>query len=116
METEPCSADCFLLQVGHCRLCAAQTEQRCGSPTRDSVVQKGAKEFVDQNMLRSQRSRRRRKQQQQQQQRSSSSNCPGPSEPAEEAKQGESDHETTSSSGEGLAWCLLNLPCVVGLS
>ncbi|XP_075894902.1 histone-lysine N-methyltransferase EZH1 isoform X4 [Nelusetta ayraudi] len=77
IETEPCGADCFLLQ-------------------------KGAKEFVDQNMLRSQRSRRRRKQQQQQ--RSSSSNCPGPSESAEEAKQGESDHETTSSS-EGNSRC-----------
>lgn len=60
-------------------------------------LKKGAKEFVDQNMLRSQRSRRRRKQQ-----RSASSNCPGPSESAEEGKQGESDHETTSSSGERL--------------
>lgn len=87
------------------RLFAPQTELRPHSPC-DSVVQKGAKEFVDQNMLRSQRSRRRRKQQQQQQQRSSSSNCAGPSESAEEAKQGESDHETTSSSGDALAYWL----------
>ncbi|XP_041863038.1 histone-lysine N-methyltransferase EZH1 isoform X1 [Melanotaenia boesemani] len=69
METEPCGVDCFLLQ-------------------------KGAKEFVDQNMLRSQRSRRRRRQQQ----RPTSSSCPGPSRSAEEGKEGDSDHETTSSS------------------
>uniref|UniRef100_A0A8C4HNU8 [histone H3]-lysine(27) N-trimethyltransferase n=1 Tax=Dicentrarchus labrax TaxID=13489 RepID=A0A8C4HNU8_DICLA len=68
METEPCGVDCFLLQ-------------------------KGAKEFVDQNMLRSKRSRRRRRQQ-----RPTSSSCPGPSGSAEESKQGDSDHETTSSS------------------
>uniref|UniRef100_A0A3Q3IP23 [histone H3]-lysine(27) N-trimethyltransferase n=1 Tax=Monopterus albus TaxID=43700 RepID=A0A3Q3IP23_MONAL len=68
IETEPCGIDCFLLQ-------------------------KGAKEFVDQNMLRSQRSRRRRKQQ-----RPTSSSCPGPSGSAEEGKEGDSDHETTSSS------------------
>ncbi|XP_041812845.1 histone-lysine N-methyltransferase EZH1 isoform X5 [Chelmon rostratus] len=72
METEPCGVDCFLLQ-------------------------KGAKEFVDQYMLRSQRSRRRRRQQ-----RPTSSSCPGPSGSAEEDKQGESDHETTSSSGGSL--------------
>uniref|UniRef100_A0A8D3CRW2 [histone H3]-lysine(27) N-trimethyltransferase n=1 Tax=Scophthalmus maximus TaxID=52904 RepID=A0A8D3CRW2_SCOMX len=68
METEPCGVDCFLLQ-------------------------KGAKEFVDQNMLRSQRSRRRRRQQ-----RPTSSSCPGPSGPAEDGKDEDSDHETTSSS------------------
>ncbi|XP_061567758.1 histone-lysine N-methyltransferase EZH1 isoform X2 [Cololabis saira] len=70
METEPCGVDCFLLE-------------------------KGAKEFVDQNMLRSQKSRRRRRQQ-----RHISSSCPGPSGSAEEAKEGDSDHETTSSSEE----------------
>ncbi|XP_016896090.1 histone-lysine N-methyltransferase EZH1 isoform X2 [Cynoglossus semilaevis] len=74
VETEPCSADCFLLQ-------------------------KGAKEFVDQNMLRSQRSRRRRRPQ-----RTTSSSCPGPSGCAEEVKEGDSDHETTSSS-EGNSRC-----------
>ncbi|GAA6218023.1 histone-lysine N-methyltransferase EZH1 [Lates japonicus] len=74
METEPCGVDCFLLQ-------------------------KGAKEFVDQNMLRSQRSRRRRRQQ-----RPTSSSCPGPSGTAEEGKEGDSDHETTSSS-EGNSRC-----------
>nr|XP_046270998.1 histone-lysine N-methyltransferase EZH1 isoform X1 [Scatophagus argus] len=74
METEPCGEDCFLLQ-------------------------KGAKEFVDQNMLRSQRTRRRRRQQ-----RPTSSSCPGPSESAEDGKQGDSDHETTSSS-EGNSRC-----------
>ncbi|KAK1878245.1 Histone-lysine N-methyltransferase EZH1 [Dissostichus eleginoides] len=68
IETEPCGEDCFLLQ-------------------------KGAKEFVDQNMLRSQRSRGRRRQQ-----RPTSSSCPGPSVSAEEVQ--ESDHETTSSSEE----------------
>ncbi|KAF7656981.1 hypothetical protein LDENG_00033600 [Lucifuga dentata] len=77
IEIEPCGVDCFLLQ-------------------------KGAKEFVDQNMLRSQRSRRRRKQQQQQ--RPPSSSCPGPSGSAEESKDGDSDHETTSSS-EGNSRC-----------
>uniref|UniRef100_A0A665VM26 [histone H3]-lysine(27) N-trimethyltransferase n=1 Tax=Echeneis naucrates TaxID=173247 RepID=A0A665VM26_ECHNA len=74
METDPCGVDCFLLQ-------------------------KGAKEFVDQNMLRSQRSRRRRRQQ-----RPTSSACPGPSGSAEEGKEGDSDHETTSSS-EGNSRC-----------
>ncbi|XP_065821039.1 histone-lysine N-methyltransferase EZH1 isoform X4 [Labrus bergylta] len=76
IETDPCGVDCFLLQ-------------------------KEAKEFVDQNMLRSQRSRRRRKQQQQ---RPTSSSCPGPSGAAEEGKEGDSDHETTSSS-EGNSRC-----------
>ncbi|KAM9746036.1 histone-lysine N-methyltransferase EZH1 [Menidia menidia] len=75
METEPCGVDCFLLQ-------------------------KGAKEFVDQNMLRSSRSRRRRRQQQ----RPTSSSCPGPSRSADEGKEGDSDHETTSSS-EGNSRC-----------
>ncbi|KAM7386987.1 hypothetical protein PAMA_009559 [Pampus argenteus] len=70
METEPCGVDCFLLQ-------------------------KGAKEFVDQNMLRSQRSRKRRRQQ-----RATNSSCPGPSGSVEESKEGESDHEATSSSEE----------------
>ncbi|XP_037113312.1 histone-lysine N-methyltransferase EZH1 isoform X3 [Syngnathus acus] len=88
METDPCGADCFLLQ-------------------------KGAKEFVDQNMLRSRRSRKKRRQQQQQQhqqqhqqqqQRPASASCPGPSGFAEESKDGESDHETTSSS-EGNSRC-----------
>uniref|UniRef100_A0AAQ6A1P7 [histone H3]-lysine(27) N-trimethyltransferase n=1 Tax=Amphiprion ocellaris TaxID=80972 RepID=A0AAQ6A1P7_AMPOC len=74
METEPCGVDCFLLQ-------------------------KGAKEFVDQNMLRSQRSRRRRRQQ-----RPTSSTCAGPSGSPEEGKEGDSDHETTSSS-EGNSRC-----------
>lgn len=59
-----------------------------------SLVKKGAKEFVDQNMLRSQKSRRRRRQP-----RPTSSSCPGPSGSAEEPKEGDSDHETTSSSG-----------------
>ncbi|XP_029293402.1 histone-lysine N-methyltransferase EZH1 isoform X1 [Cottoperca gobio] len=68
IETEPCGVDCFLLQ-------------------------KGAKEFVDQNMLRSPKSRRR-----QRQQRPTSSSCPGPSASAEEVQ--ESDHEATSSSEE----------------
>ncbi|XP_049601383.1 histone-lysine N-methyltransferase EZH1 isoform X2 [Syngnathus scovelli] len=88
METDPCGADCFLLQ-------------------------KGAKEFVDQNMLRSRRFRKKRRQQQQQQQqqqhqqqqqRPASASCPGPSGFAEESKDGESDHETTSSS-EGNSRC-----------
>uniref|UniRef100_A0A7N6FL27 [histone H3]-lysine(27) N-trimethyltransferase n=1 Tax=Anabas testudineus TaxID=64144 RepID=A0A7N6FL27_ANATE len=74
METEPCGVDCFLLQ-------------------------KGAKEFVYQNMLRSQRSRRRRRQQ-----RPTSSSCPGPSGSAEEGNKDDSDHETTSSS-EGNSRC-----------
>ncbi|XP_061556596.1 histone-lysine N-methyltransferase EZH1 isoform X1 [Phycodurus eques] len=78
METDPCGADCFLLQ-------------------------KGAKEFVDQNMLRLQKFRKRRKQQQQQQ-RPAGASCPGPSGFAEENKEGESDHETTSSS-EGNSRC-----------
>uniref|UniRef100_A0A7N8YFR0 [histone H3]-lysine(27) N-trimethyltransferase n=1 Tax=Mastacembelus armatus TaxID=205130 RepID=A0A7N8YFR0_9TELE len=68
METEPCGVDCFLLQV--------------------------CQEFVDQNMLRSQRSRRRRRLQ-----RPTSSSGPGPSGSAAEVKEGDSDHETTSSSG-----------------
>ncbi|KAM9780185.1 histone-lysine N-methyltransferase EZH1 [Neosynchiropus ocellatus] len=83
METEPCGEDCFLLQ-------------------------KGAKEFLDQNMFRSQRSRKRRKQQQQQpqqqQQQQQRSTGPGPSGSAEESKDGDSDHETTSSS-EGNSRC-----------
>ncbi|KAK7940579.1 hypothetical protein WMY93_003905 [Mugilogobius chulae] len=66
MESEPCGDDCFLLQ-------------------------KGAKEFVEKNMLRSQRSRKKKKTP-----RSTSSSCPGPS--SEEGKEGDSDHETTSSS------------------
>lgn len=58
------------------------------------LVKKGAKEFVDQNMLRSQRTRKRRRQQ-----RATNSSCPGPSGSAEESKEADSDHETTSSSG-----------------
>lgn len=73
METEPCGLDCFLLQ-------------------------KGAKEFVDQNMQRSQRPRRRRRQP-----RPSSSCGPTPSGSGEEGKE-DSDHETTSSS-EGNSLC-----------
>ncbi|XP_028840877.1 histone-lysine N-methyltransferase EZH1 isoform X1 [Denticeps clupeoides] len=69
METEPCGMQCFLLQ-------------------------KGAKEFVDQNMLKSQRSRRRRRQP-----RPSSSSDPTPSGSAEESKDGDSEHETSSSEG-----------------
>uniref|UniRef100_A0AAY5EH74 [histone H3]-lysine(27) N-trimethyltransferase n=1 Tax=Electrophorus electricus TaxID=8005 RepID=A0AAY5EH74_ELEEL len=68
METEPCGLDCFLLQ-------------------------KGAKEFADQYMLRSPRSRRRRRQP-----RPCSSTGPTPSGSVEERKDGDSDHETTSSS------------------
>lgn len=60
-------------------------------------LKKGAKEFVDQNMLRSQRSRRHRRQP-----RPHVSNCPGPSQSVEESKPGDSDHETTSSSGVNL--------------
>uniref|UniRef100_A0AAV2KHB3 EZH1/2 MCSS domain-containing protein n=1 Tax=Knipowitschia caucasica TaxID=637954 RepID=A0AAV2KHB3_KNICA len=66
MQTEPCGEECFLLQ-------------------------KGAKEFVEQNMLRSQRSRKRKKAP-----RPTGHSCPGPS--CEEGKDGDSDHETTSSS------------------
>uniref|UniRef100_A0A8D0CGQ4 [histone H3]-lysine(27) N-trimethyltransferase n=1 Tax=Scleropages formosus TaxID=113540 RepID=A0A8D0CGQ4_SCLFO len=73
METEPCGLDCFLLQV--------------------------SREFADQNMLRSPRSRRRRRQP-----RSSSSSCPGPSAPPGEGKEGESDQDTNSSS-EGNSRC-----------
>ncbi|XP_033999782.1 histone-lysine N-methyltransferase EZH1 isoform X1 [Trematomus bernacchii] len=73
IETEPCGEDCFLLQ-------------------------KGAKEFVDQNILPSQRSRGRRRQQ-----RPTSSSCPGPSVSAEEVP--ESDHETTTSSSEENSRC-----------
>uniref|UniRef100_A0A673GIH7 [histone H3]-lysine(27) N-trimethyltransferase n=1 Tax=Sinocyclocheilus rhinocerous TaxID=307959 RepID=A0A673GIH7_9TELE len=74
METEPCGLDCFLLQ-------------------------KGAKEFADQNMQRSQRPRRGRRQP-----RPSSSCGPTPSGFCEEGKEGDSDHETTSSS-EGNSQC-----------
>uniref|UniRef100_A0A8C1PKI0 [histone H3]-lysine(27) N-trimethyltransferase n=1 Tax=Cyprinus carpio TaxID=7962 RepID=A0A8C1PKI0_CYPCA len=74
METEPCGLDCFLLQ-------------------------KGAKEFADQNMQKSQRPRRRRRQP-----RPSSSCGPCPSVSGEEGKEGDSDHETTSSS-EGNSRC-----------
>ncbi|XP_062388265.1 histone-lysine N-methyltransferase EZH1 isoform X2 [Sardina pilchardus] len=74
METEPCGLECFLLQ-------------------------KGAKEFADQHMFKSQRSRRRRRQP-----RASASDGPAPSSAAEESKDGDSDHETTSSS-EGNSRC-----------
>ncbi|XP_062303067.1 histone-lysine N-methyltransferase EZH1 isoform X2 [Osmerus eperlanus] len=74
IETEPCGVDCFQLQ-------------------------KGAKEFADQHMLRSQRSRRRGRQN-----RLASASCAGPSAAAEEGKDGDSDHETTSSS-EGNSRC-----------
>lgn len=67
-------------------------------------LKKGAKEFVDQNMLRSQRSRRHRRQP-----RPHISTCPGPSQSAEESKPGDSDHETTSSSGENLLTLETNL-------
>ncbi|XP_051995952.1 histone-lysine N-methyltransferase EZH1-like [Xyrauchen texanus] len=73
METEPCGPDCFLLQ-------------------------KGAKEFSDQKMHRSQRPRRRRRQPH-----PSSSCAPTPSGSGVEGK-GDSDHETTSSS-EGNSRC-----------
>ncbi len=66
-------------------------------PIPCDILKKGAKEFVDQNMLRSQRSRRRRRQQ-----RPTTSSCPGPSGSAEEGKEGDSDRETTSSSGKSL--------------
>lgn len=62
-----------------------------------ALLKKGAKEFVYQNMLRSQRSRRRRRQQ-----RPTSSSCAGPSGSVEEGKEDDSDHETTSSSGRTL--------------
>ncbi|KAJ8364609.1 hypothetical protein SKAU_G00134400 [Synaphobranchus kaupii] len=74
VETEPCGLDCFLLQ-------------------------KGAKEFADHNMLRAQRSRRRRRQP-----RMPSSSCPGSSASTGDSKEGDSDHETTSSS-EGNSRC-----------
>ncbi|XP_055048194.1 histone-lysine N-methyltransferase EZH1 isoform X1 [Misgurnus anguillicaudatus] len=74
IETEPCGQECFLLQ-------------------------KGAKEFADQNMQRSQRSRRRRRQP-----RPSSSSGTTHSGSGEEGKDGDSDHETTSSS-EGNSRC-----------
>ncbi|XP_056309879.1 histone-lysine N-methyltransferase EZH1 [Danio aesculapii] len=74
METEPCGLDCFLLQ-------------------------KGAKEFADQNMMRSQRTRRRRRQP-----RPSSSCGHTPTDSGEKGKEGGSDHETTSSS-EGNSRC-----------
>ncbi|KAG5854974.1 hypothetical protein ANANG_G00043770 [Anguilla anguilla] len=73
-ETEPCGLDCFLLQ-------------------------KGAKEFADHNMQRAQRSRRRRRQP-----RPPSASCPGSSASTGESKEGDSDHETTSSS-EGNSRC-----------
>lgn len=107
METEPCGVDCFLLQV--CQAHSYVTYPRIlyhvvlaisccllfvVFPLPCPLLKKGAKEFVDQNMLRSQRSRRRRRQQ-----RPTSSSCPGPSGSAEEGKEGDSDHETTSSSG-----------------
>ena len=112
METEPCGADCFLLQV-----CQAHNPATCSCILSNDVfivyslsrflfcfvslpcppLKKGAKEFVDQNMIRPQRSRRCRKQQ-----RSTVSSCPGPSGSTEEGKEGDSDHESTSSSGTGL--------------
>ncbi|XP_076121233.1 histone-lysine N-methyltransferase EZH1 [Alosa pseudoharengus] len=75
METEPCGLECFLLQ-------------------------KGAKEFADQHMFKSQRSRRHRRRQP----RASVSEVPASSGLAEESKDGDSDHETTSSS-EGNSRC-----------
>nr|XP_015217358.1 PREDICTED: histone-lysine N-methyltransferase EZH1 [Lepisosteus oculatus] len=77
IETEPCGLECFLLL-------------------------KGAKEFADLNMLRSHRSRRRRRHP-----RVPSSSCPSSSTSstsAGESKEGDSDHETTSSS-EGNSRC-----------
>ncbi|KPP73291.1 hypothetical protein Z043_107627, partial [Scleropages formosus] len=111
METEPCGLDCFLLQAAP----VSGARKRCPlSPTRQggaegllvlltgkSCVTKGAKEFADQNMLRSPRSRRRRRQP-----RSSSSSCPGPSAPPGEGKEGESDQDTNSSSGRATATAL----------
>ncbi|XP_066554614.1 histone-lysine N-methyltransferase EZH1 isoform X4 [Amia ocellicauda] len=76
IETEPCGLDCFLLL-------------------------KGAKEFADQNMLKSHRLRRRRRRP-----KIPSSSCPGSSASAGDVKdkEGDSDHETTSSS-EGNSRC-----------
>ncbi|XP_048869932.1 histone-lysine N-methyltransferase EZH1-like isoform X3 [Brienomyrus brachyistius] len=74
VESEPCGLECFLLQ-------------------------KGAREFADQNMLKSQRSRRRRRQV-----RLPNSAGPRPSISTTEVKDGDSDHETTSSS-EGNSRC-----------
>ncbi|XP_034762696.1 histone-lysine N-methyltransferase EZH1-like isoform X2 [Acipenser ruthenus] len=70
IETEPCGLDCFMLL-------------------------KGAKEFADQNMVKSQRPRRRQRRHKQP---SSSASTPG------EGKEGDSDRETTSSS-EGNSRC-----------
>ncbi|KAK1159121.1 histone-lysine N-methyltransferase EZH1-like isoform X3 [Acipenser oxyrinchus oxyrinchus] len=70
IETEPCGLDCFMLL-------------------------KGAKEFADQNMVKSQQPRRRQRRHKQP---SSSASTP------EEGKEGDSDHETTSSS-EGNSRC-----------
>uniref|UniRef100_A0A4W4EME0 [histone H3]-lysine(27) N-trimethyltransferase n=1 Tax=Electrophorus electricus TaxID=8005 RepID=A0A4W4EME0_ELEEL len=77
METEPCGLDCFLLQV----------------QPKSSNLLHDSKEFADQYMLRSPRSRRRRRQP-----RPCSSTGPTPSGSVEERKDGDSDHETTSSS------------------
>ncbi|XP_058862538.1 histone-lysine N-methyltransferase EZH1 isoform X1 [Acipenser ruthenus] len=75
IETEPCGLDCFMLL-------------------------KGAKEFADQNMVKSQRSRRRRRRHRQ-----ASSSCPSSSTSTSgEGKEGDSDRETTSSS-EGNSRC-----------
>ncbi|XP_036409479.1 histone-lysine N-methyltransferase EZH1-like isoform X2 [Megalops cyprinoides] len=73
IETEPCGLACFLLQ-------------------------KGAKEFADQSMLKSQRARRRRRHAH------STASCTGTSSSSGESKEGDSDHETTSSS-EGNSRC-----------
>ncbi|XP_041121429.1 histone-lysine N-methyltransferase EZH1-like isoform X3 [Polyodon spathula] len=70
IETEPCGLDCFMLL-------------------------KGAKEFADQNMVKSQRPRRRQRRQKQP---SSSASTSG------DGKEGDSDRETTSSS-EGNSRC-----------
>ncbi|XP_042564839.1 histone-lysine N-methyltransferase EZH1 [Clupea harengus] len=74
METEPCGLNCFLLQ-------------------------KGAKEFADQNIQKSQRSRRGRRQPC-----ASSSGGPASTGSTEGNKEGDSDHDTTSSS-EGNSRC-----------
>ncbi|MBN3286887.1 EZH1 methyltransferase, partial [Polyodon spathula] len=75
IETEPCGLDCFMLL-------------------------KGAKEFADQNMVKSQRSRRRRRRHRQ-----PSSSCPSSSTSIPgDSKEGDSDRETTSSS-EGNSRC-----------
>uniref|UniRef100_A0A8C4HQM3 [histone H3]-lysine(27) N-trimethyltransferase n=1 Tax=Dicentrarchus labrax TaxID=13489 RepID=A0A8C4HQM3_DICLA len=71
METEPCGVDCFLLQC----IIYFVVYSLLFSPPLAPL------------------SRRRRRQQ-----RPTSSSCPGPSGSAEESKQGDSDHETTSSS------------------